>query len=131
MKRTLIALTLAASTALAAPAVAGGVLSFEVSSQNAQDAQAIRTGLAFYQVVQDIKTNGHVTQNGINNLAALGQSGHGNVGVIHQEGNNHDASLRQRGNHNSYGIFQVGEGTSGHVRQRGNGGAGILFQIGF
>jgi len=131
MKRTLTALTLGASTALAAPAVAGGVLSFEVTAQNAQQANAIHNGLIVYQVMNDIHTNGHVTQNGINNLAALGQSGHGNVGIIHQEGDNHDASLNQTGNHNSYGIFQVGDGASGHVNQTGNGEAGILFQVGF
>ncbi len=131
MKRTLTALTLAVSTALAAPALAGGVLSFELNAQNANEANAIAAGLTFYKVAKDIKTNGHITQNGINNLAALGQSGHGNVGLIHQEGNNHDASLSQTGNHNAYGIFQVGEGASGHVSQHGNGGAGILFQIGF
>ena len=131
MKRTLIALTLAASAALSAPAMAGGTFSFAVDAQNADEANAIRTGLAFYQIVRDVKTNGHVTQKGMNNIAALGQHGHGNTGVIHQEGNNHDASLNQTGNGNSYGVFQVGNGASGHVNQTGNGAAGLLFQIGF
>lgn len=131
MKRTLTALTLVISTAIAAPAVAGGVLSFVVNPTNADEANAIRTGLAFYNIVNDIKSNGHITQHGVNNLAALGQHGSGNVGVIHQEGNNHDASLRQNGNNNAYGIFQVGSGASGHVSQHGNGRTGLLVQIGF
>jgi len=132
MKRTIIALTLAATTALAAPAaIAGGTISFSVDAQHADDANAIRTGLAVYSLLNDIHTNGHVTQNGINNLAALGQHGSGNVGLIHQEGNNHNASLNQYGNGNSYGIFQFGNGANGHVRQTGNGEAGLLFQLGF
>lgn len=130
MKRTFTALTFALTTAIAAPALAGGIISFEVNPKNAKEAHAIRTGLAFYNVVNDIHSNGHITQNGVSNLAALGQSGNGNVGVIHQEGNNHDASLSQNGNGNAYGIFQVGNGASGHVRQHGNGGTGLLFQIG-
>jgi len=130
MKRTLTALTFALSTALAVPALAGGVISFEVNPTNADEANAIRTGLALYNIVNDIQTNGHITQNGINNMAALGQSGNGNVGVIRQEGNNHNASLNQNGNGNAYGIFQVGNGASGYVNQVGNGGTGLLFQIG-
>ncbi|MDJ0627365.1 MAG: hypothetical protein QNJ44_03815 [Rhodobacter sp.] len=131
MKRTLTALTLAAATALSAPAHAGGVISFEVEARNANDAQAIGILLGTYQVMNDIKANGHITQNGMNNIAAMAQRGTGNVGVIHQEGDNHDASLQQTGNHNAYGIFQVGNGASGHVDQAGNGQAGLLFQIGF
>jgi minor curlin subunit len=131
MTRTLLALTLAASTAIAAPAMAGGTISFAFDARNAEDAQAIRAGLTFYRIVKDVKANGHVSQNGINNLAALGQHGNGNVGIIHQDGNNHDASLNQTGNGNSYGVFQVGNGASGHVDQTGNGQAGLLFQIGF
>jgi len=131
MKRTIIALTLAATTAFAAPAIAGGTLSFEIEAKNADEANAIRAGLAIYNVVNDIQTNGHITQNGVNNIASLAQGGSGNVGVIHQEGDNHDASLHQAGTNGSYGIFQVGDGANGHVHQGGNGEAGLLFQIGF
>lgn len=131
MKRTFIALTLAASTALAAPAMAGGTLSFSFNARNADEANAVRGGLALYSIINDVKTNGHVTQNGLNNAAAMAQSGNGNRGVIHQEGNGHNASLNQRGNGNAYGVFQVGNGANGHVTQTGNGRAGILFQIGF
>jgi len=131
MKRTIIALSLALSTAIAAPAMAGGTISFGFDATNADDANAIRTGLAIYSIFNDVKTNGHVTQNGINNAAALGQHGSGNTGLIHQEGNNHNASLNQNGNNNSYGIFQFGNGANGNVNQTGNGAAGLLFQIGF
>ena len=131
MKRTLTALTLIVTTTVAAPAMAGGTISFEVNPTNADEANAIRAGLTLYQVVQDVQANGQITQNGLNNLAALGQSGSGNVGVIRQEGNDHDATLVQNGNGNAYGIFQVGNGASGNVNQTGNGGTGLLFQIGF
>lgn len=131
MKRTMIALTLAASTALAAPAMAGGSFSFSIVAQNADDAQAIRTGLTLYQIVNDIQTNGHITQNGVNNIAALAQGGSNNVGVIHQEGNNHDASLHQAGSDQSCGIFQFGDGASNHVTQNTNGAACIVIGAGF
>jgi len=131
VKNTLIAVTLAASTTLAAPAIAGGSFSFEVSAKNADEARAIRNGLTLYQVVNDIHTNGHITQRGINNIAAMAQGGHGHTGVIHQEGNGHNASLQQTGNNNAYGIFQFGENANGHVQQSGNGQAGLLFQVGF
>lgn len=131
MKRTALALTLALTTAFAAPAFAGGTISFSVDAQNAEDANAIRTGLAIYSIFNDVQSNGHITQNGLNNLAALGQHGSGNVGIVHQEGNNHNGSLNQNGNNNSYGVFQFGNGANGHVNQSGNGEAGLLFQIGF
>ena len=129
IKPAILATLLAAS--LSAPASAGGFISFSIDAKNAEEANAIRTGLALYQVANDIKSNGHITQNGIANLAALGQHGTGNVGMIHQEGNGHNASLDQTGTNNSYVIFQFGEGTEGHVAQSGTGEAGLLFQIGF
>lgn len=131
MKRTIIALTLAASTAFAAPVLAGGTISLSIEAQNADEANAIRTGLTLYQIVNDINTDGSISQNGINNLAALGQSGSGNVGVIHQDGDNNDAALSQTGNDNSCGIFQFGDGSSADVDQTGNGEACLLIQAGF
>ncbi len=128
MKRTLLPIVL--SAALAAPALAGGTISFSIDAQNQQDVNGIKTVLGMYSVFNDVKTNGHITQNGLNNLAALGQRGSGNVSVIHQEGNNHGASLSQHGNDNAYGIFQFGKGAQGHVSQIGNGEAGLLFQLG-
>jgi len=131
MTRTILALSLALCTVIAAPALAGGSFSLAIAARNADEANAIRTGLALYSIVNDVRTNGQVTQNGLNNMAALGQRGRGNVGIIRQDGNGHNASLNQTGNNNSYGIFQLGEGTSGRVEQVGNGAAGLLFQIGF
>ena len=131
MKRTLTALILAATTALAAPASAGGTITFGFTAQNADEANAIRTGLTLYQVFNDVHANGHISQNGLNNLAALGQSGHGHVGIIHQEGNNHEGSISQSGSNNSCGLFQFGNGASGHVNQSGHGEACLIFQAGF
>ncbi|MCP3969213.1 MAG: curlin [Rhodobacteraceae bacterium] len=131
MKRTLTALTLAAATAISAPAMAGGSVSFTYEAQNSDEANAIRAGLTLYQIVKDVETNGHITQNGMNNIAALAQGGHGNLGVIHQEGNNHNASLHQVGNHQSCGIFQFGDGASNHVTQSSNGAACISIGAGF
>ncbi|MDQ7071518.1 MAG: hypothetical protein Q9M48_12415 [Rhodobacterales bacterium] len=113
------------------PASAGGNFSVSFNAQNNEEAAAIRTGLVFYRVVKDIKSNGHITQNGIGNLASLSQNGSGNIGLIQQEGNNHNASLDQTGDNNSFGIFQFGENTDGQVTQTGYGGAGLLFLIGF
>ena len=131
MKTTIFALTLAASAAMAVPAFAGGVLSFSYDAKNAEEAHAIRAGLTIYQVVNDIQTNGHISQNGANNLAALAQGGSGHVGIIHQEGNNHNGSIHQTGSNNGYGLFQFGTGANGHVQQHGNGEAGLTLQIGY
>ena len=131
MKRTFIALTLAISTALAAPVTAGGTFTFQLNAKNADEANAIRAGLTLYKVAKDIEANGHITRNGINNIASLAQGGSGNIGIIHQEGNNHNGSIHQNGNNNSCGLFQFGDGANGHVNQNGNGQACLVFQAGY
>lgn len=131
MTRLLTALTLTAATALAAPATAGGSFNFTYRAQNADEARAMNTGLRLFAVVRDIRTNGHITQNGAGNIAALAQGGSGNFGLIHQDGDNHDASLTQTGNDNACGIFQFGDGASNHVNQSGDGGACISIGAGF
>ena len=131
MKRTLIALTLVATTAFSGLAHAGGTITFHMNATNSHDANAIRTGLTLYQIARDIDANGHISQNGINNIASLAQGGHGNIGVIHQDGNNHNGSIYQNGNNNSCGLFQFGRGTNGHINQTGNGQACLMFQAGF
>lgn len=128
MRTTLFALLVSASTALSAPAVAGGSLNFSYTARNAEEAKAIRTGLTLYRVAKDIRANGSVTQKGVANRAALAQRGRGNVGVIVQRGNNNDASLRQTGNGNSCGIFQFGGGSRADVSQDGNGAACLVIQ---
>jgi len=131
MKRILSALILSAGTALAAPALAGGSVSFASNPTTADDARALALGLALYGVANDIRSNGHITQRGARNIAGLAQSGRGHYGVIHQDGRGHDASLTQRGAGNSYGIFQFGRGASGHVTQNGYGQSGVLIQYGW
>ena len=131
MKRTILALSLALSTAIAAPVMAGGTISFGFDARNADDANAIRTGLALYSIYSDVKAKGQITQKGTGNTAALMQRGKGNTGLIYQEGNRNNGSLTQTGNNNSYGIFQFGNGANGQVNQTGNGRAGLLFQVGY
>lgn len=132
MKRILTAFVLAATlaTPMATPAQAGGVLTLNIEAGNAHDAHAIRSGLVLYQVFREIKTDGHISQNGIGNIASLAQGGTGNIGIIHQHGNGHSASLTQKGGHNSCGVFQFGTGASSHVTQSG-GQACIVLQHGF
>lgn len=131
MKRFLTALAQTAilTAALAAPAAAGSI-TFNIEAQTANQANAIRTGLVIYQIAQDIETSGHISQNGLGNMAALAQGGAGNIGIIHQEGNGHDATLTQTGGGNSCGVFQFGENTSHHAHQTG-GEACIVLQAGF
>ncbi|WP_172297722.1 curlin [Pseudoruegeria sp. HB172150] len=130
MKRTLTALTLALTTAFAVPAMAGGTITFGFNAKNQDEANAIRAGLAIYSLVKDIDTNGHITQNGINNAAGIAQGGKNNKGIIHQDGKNHDGTITQNGNNNACGLFQFGNGATGHVNQNG-GEACLIFQAGF
>ena len=122
---------LALSGGAAAPALAGGSLSVELTPRNADEARAMRAGLGIYALVQGAKKSADVTQRGNRNAAAIGQRGNGHYGAVHQEGNDHDASLRQSGNGNAYGIFQFGNGARGHATQRGNGATGMLIQYGW
>jgi len=128
MKRALS--TLALTVCLAAPAAAGGVFTLNIEAKNASDANAIRTGLVLFQVVNDIHSNGHISQSGIGNIASLAQGGSGNIGIIHQDGNGHDASLIQTGGGNSCGVFQFGNNASSHTHQTG-GEACLVLQAGF
>lgn len=129
LKKTMIAALLALG--LTGPAAAGGSVSLTIGATNPQDARALRAGLALYGIVQDIQTNGHVTQRGVGHAAALAQSGRGHMGVIHQEGAGHAGSLTQRGHGNAYGLFQFGTGAEAHVVQSGRGQAGVTIQYGW
>jgi len=131
--------TLALATAFAtaitlpmAPAVAGsnGQFAINVAPGNAQEAQALRFGLALFALHQDIESNGHVTQHGANNAAGIYQGSPNSQAIIHQEGNGHDGSISQTGGNNSYGLFQFGEDTSGHVQQTG-GQTGVTLLFGW
>ena len=113
IRKTLTAAALAITTLAAPAAFAGGSVSFEVNPTNADEANAIRLGLAIYQIANGADP-AHVYQNGNGNAAGIGQSGGGNTGVVHQEGNGHHGTLAQNGC-DSYGIFQFGEGTNANV----------------
>ncbi len=130
MKPLVAGLMLALSTACAMPVWAGPTITFGYTAKNAEEAAALRAGLAIYGLAHDIHTNGHVTQNGANNAAGIFQGGGGNRAIIHQNGNNHSGSIRQTGGNNSCGLFQFGNGASGHVRQTG-GQTCIVIQQGF
>ncbi|WP_323034710.1 hypothetical protein [Pararhodobacter sp.] len=131
MKTLALAAAFASAIALPmAPAVAGsgGQVAINVAPRNAQEAQALRVGLALFALHQDIETNGHVTQHGVNNAAGIYQGGPNNRAIIHQEGRGHDGSISQTGGNNAYGLFQFGQNTSGHVQQTGGqSGLTVLF----
>ena len=129
IRKTLTAAALAITTLAAPAAFAGGSVSFEVNPTNADEANAIRLGLAIYQIANGADP-AHVYQNGNGNAAGIGQSGGGNTRVVHQEGNGHHGTLAQNGC-DSYGIFQFGEGTNANVAQGNGCNTGLLFQFGW
>lgn len=128
LKSALVGATLAIA-AMAAPAHAGGSISFNLQPRNAQEEQAMRAGLGIYALVNGIKS-GSIKQNGIGNVAGLMQNGRGNLGVVHQNGNGHNGTLVQNGNGNSHGLFQFGRNNNSHVVQNG-GDTGATFQWGW
>ncbi len=132
-KKSLFAAALVAATASASlPAAADGTLSLTLNATNAEEANAIRTGLTIYQIAQGAQSGAFTNQNGSLNGAAIAQVANGgSVGVIHQDGNGHNATLDQRGNGQAHGIFQFGNGADANVVQTGNGDAGLTFQFGF
>jgi len=128
---TALAAAVLGTAAFAAPAHAGGSLSFNLQPRNAQEDRAMRTGFAVYSIVNAVKSGGTIRQTGSGNAAGLAQNGRGNFGVVHQEGSGHNGTLSQTGNGNSYGLFQFGRNTSSNVTQNGNGGTGATFQFGW
>jgi len=130
IRTTLTAAALALTTLAAPMASAGGSVSFEVNPSNADEANAIRLGLAIYQIARAAEGDAHVYQNGNGNGAGIGQSGGYNQGIVHQEGNGHHGTLAQNGC-DSYGIFQFGEGTNANVAQGNGCQTGMLFQFGW
>lgn len=117
--------------AFAAPAAAGGTVSWTFVPQNKKEEQVVRNGLVLYQYINQAKGSAIVRQKGRNNNAGLRQDGKGNIGIIHQNGKGHNATLDQQGKNNAYGIFQYGRKTNAAVTQKGNGNAGMLFQWGW
>lgn len=130
LSRTLLAATLAAATATAPlAAAASGQVSINIAPQNAQDAQMLRLGLALYALHNDIQSNGHVTQRGVNNAAGIAQ-GASDQAIIHQEGRGHTGTIEQTGGNNAYGLFQFGQNTNAQVVQTG-GQSGLTLQFGW
>lgn len=128
---TLVIATLAAATAFTVPAHAGGSIAFTITPTNTNEAQAMRTGLAIYSLVNGFSSGSGIRQNGFANAAGLAQNGSGNVGIVHQQGSGHNGTLTQNGNGNAHGLFQFGTGSSSHVVQNGNGGTGTTFAFGW
>lgn len=130
-KTALAVAALAAGLGIAAPAHAGGQVAFTVSPTSAQEAQAMRTGLAIYSIVNGFSSGSGIKQVGFGNAAGLAQNGGGNVGVVHQQGSGHNGTLTQNGNGNAHGLFQFGNNSNGHVVQNGNGDTGATFVFGW
>lgn len=136
MKTLVLALTLSAATLTGAalaplPARASGALSLQLNARNADEARALRLGLALYAVHRDVRSNGHVTQNGVNNAAGIVQRGSGSNAIIHQEGRGHEGTITQRGNNHAHGLFQFGRNTTGHVQQQGRAQTGVTILYGW
>lgn len=129
MKTLAFAAALAASTALPMAASAGGSVALNIAPSNAQEAQALRIGLALYALHNDIQANGHVTQHGVNNAAGIAQ-GSTDQAIIHQEGAGHTGTISQTGGNNAYGLFQFGQNTNAAVSQNG-GQTGLTLLFGW
>ena len=122
--------TLAFITAIAltTPALANTV-SVTLTPSGADEAQALRFGLALYALHADIRTNGHVTQRGASNAAGIAQ-GATDRAIIHQEGRGHTGTIHQTGGNNAYGLFQFGQNTDADIVQTG-GQTGLTLQFGY
>ena len=114
----------------AAPAHAGGSISYTLAPSAEDGGDILSTGIRLYSLYRGLK-NGEIRQKGDGNAAGLYQNGSGNVGFIRQKGQGHSATLEQTGEDNAYGIFQFGRGTHTDVRQRGYGEGGLTFSYGW
>jgi len=120
MTRTLIALALAASTALAAvPASAGGTITFGYSAKNQDEANALRLGMALYTLGKDHHDNGKITESGVKN-AVDWVNPNTNTAYVEQNGNGHSGGLALQGGGTKCALIQHGNGATNHV----NAGAG-------
>lgn len=128
MTRTFAALALIASTALAAPAMAGG-LTLGYSAKNQDEANLMRLGMAVYVLGKDHKQNGGITQNGVNNALSFITPGN-NAIYTEANGNGHSNGVAVSGNDNKCAIVQHG---NGHVNNThlGGGETCIVLGIGF
>lgn len=125
------ALMLAASPLTPAMAGGSGQVALTLTPRNADEAGLMRLGLALYALRRDVRSNGHVTQSGVNNAAGIYQGGPNNQAIVHQEGCNHTGTVSQRGSNNAQGLFQFGCNTTGHVTQHGHNNTGITVLLGW
>ncbi len=126
------ALTAAILSLNAAPAMAGGQITFGFSPSDRDQAQALDTGLKIFSLFQGLSTTGaNVRQNGSFNSAGFNQNGSGNHGLIFQNGNGHNGTINQNGSNNSCGLFQFGQATNAQCAQSGNNRSGITTVFGF
>ncbi|MBO0126620.1 curlin [Agrobacterium sp. OT33] len=119
-----------APVGFAAPAHAGGRISFNLAPGNAADGDHLSTGLRAYSLYRGLK-DADIRQLGRGNAAGIAQNGSGNLGFIRQRGDGHAATLQQNGNNNAYGIFQYGRNTQTNVVQDGDNGSGLTFSYGW
>lgn len=128
MFRTTITAALLALTL--APAVqAERQVWLSITPRTADEARALRFGLAAYALHKDYEANGQITQRGRNNAAGIYQ-GACDTALIEQRGRGHTGTITQTGCNNVGALFQSGRGTTGHLRQNG-GRTGVLFLHGF
>ncbi len=126
------AITAALLGVTASPAMAGGQISIGFSPSDANQAQALGTGLKMLSLFQGLSASGaNVYQNGSGNGAGVNQNGSGNNGLIFQDGNGHNGTISQNGNNNSCGLFQFGQATNAQCVQNGNNQSGITTVFGF
>jgi hypothetical protein len=133
---TRFAKTIAAAVTVAllgaAPAFAGGQISFGYTPSNPDEAQALGMGMQMYSLFQGLSSSGaNVSQHGYGNSAGGSQNGSNNFGLIVQDGNGHNGTISQNGNNNSCGLFQFGNATNAQCMQNGNGQTGITTVFGF
>ncbi|SFP76008.1 hypothetical protein [Tranquillimonas alkanivorans] len=128
--RIATAATLALSLGFAAPAAAGGSVTFNFAPRG-DGARTLGALLSAYALTKDLENEAEVRQRGEDNTAGTRQRGRGNRALIEQDGAGHEGSISQTGNGNLYGLFQKGRGTTAHVKQRGDGRAGLTFQYGW
>lgn len=72
----------------AAPAHAGGRISFDLAPGNAADGDLLSTGLRAYSLYRGLKDS-DIRQLGRGNAAGIAQNGGGNLGFIRQRGTGH------------------------------------------
>ena len=82
------------------------------------------------QMIGSLRNRVTVEQAGMNNGAAVAQTGQANNGIVTQQGVDHLGIVQQNGNVNSGGIRQVGTGHTATLTQNNNNNRGCIVQSG-